>query len=339
MKRALLLFPLLLIFTVVGFQVQTAHAWCTPRILHCGDVIDSNTVRGHDDISRYSCTGTTNWNGKAHVYRIDHAGDSLLIHLDWTGNTQHAIGVFVLTSCNANACIAHDAHNLRLRLNSGQYWIVVDSRYDNGTAYRLTVTCGDHRLPVELVSFTGTDSPDGIHLAWATASETDNNRFRVERQPQDTEEWDAIGQVNGQGQSTEMTNYSFVDQGAQTGMTYAYRLISEDINGDTHELQLITVSHSLVAAAQMPTQFRLLGNYPNPFNPNTRIAFEVPDQSNITLSVFDISGRLVSTVASGVFAAGTHEVNFDATALPSGVYFARLLGAQQPQMIKMVLLK
>ncbi|HEY3296533.1 MAG TPA: T9SS type A sorting domain-containing protein [bacterium] len=338
MKTTLRFFSLMIILAIAGFQVQTAHAWCTPRILQCGDVIDSSTVRGHDDIYRYSCTGSTNWNGKAHVYRINHGGDSLWIRLNWQGDSQHALGVFVLTSCNQNACIAYNAHNLNLRLPSGQYWIIVDSRTDAGTSYELSVFCGDDRLPVELLSFTGADASDGVHLAWSTASETDNSRFRVERQIQDSEEWDFIGQVSGQGQSTSETSYSFVDQTAQDGMMYAYRLISEDINGGTHELQLITVAHG-TPAAQVPAGFRLLGNYPNPFNPSTRIAFDLSEQSHITLNVFDVSGRTVATLASGVFDAGAHEVNFDGTGLPSGVYFAQLVGAQQPQLIKMVLLK
>lgn len=338
MKRVLFLLPLFVFIGLVGFRVQTAHAWCTPRILHCGDVIDSSTVNGHDDINRYSCTGTTNWDGKAHVYKITHLGDSLWIRLEWQGDSQHEIGVFVLSQCDQNTCIAHDAHSLDLHPPAGQYWIIVDSRTDAGTTYRLRIYCGDHTLPVELLSFTAVDGPDGVRLAWSTASETNNSRFRVERQLQDSEVWDLVGQVNGQGQSTVRSNYSFVDQTAQQA-TYAYRLISLDVNGEAYELQLITVTHGSSASSQVPTEFRLLGNYPNPFNPSTRIAFDIPAQTRTTLRVFDVAGRLVSTLASGVYEAGNHEVTFDAEALPSGVYFAQLQTAEQSQMIKMVLLK
>jgi hypothetical protein len=339
MKNALILLPLFALIVLFSAQVQMANAWCTPRILHFGDIIDSSTVQGHDDINRYSCTGTTNWNGKAHVYKITHGGDSLLIHLDWQGNSNHALGVFVLRQCNQNTCIAYDPHTLNLRLNAGEYWIVVDSRTDAGTHYRLTVTCGDHRLPVELLSFAATDAADGVHLAWATASETDNSSFRVERQMQDTDDWTLIGQVTGQGQSTARSDYSFVDQSAEQGMTYAYRLLSMDLNGASHELQLVTASHGSVASQQTPTEFRLLANYPNPFNPTTRIAFDVPAQGYITLRVFDIGGRLISTLLSEVREAGHYEVTFDGANLPSGVYFAQLVNSQQSQMMKMILLK
>jgi hypothetical protein len=339
MKRALSLLPLIALVALISFHTQSAFAWCTPRILQCGSVIDSTTAQGHDDINRYNCTGNTNWNGKAHVYKINFVGDSLYINLAWTGNSNHTLGVFVLTACNQNTCIAYNAHNLALHLSPGEYWIVVDSRYDYTTAYTLRLTCEDEQLPVELLSFGATDAADGVHLNWSTATETNNSAFRVERQAQDTEDWSLVGQVNGNGQSSTHTNYSFVDANAQTGMVYAYRLVSVDLGGQSHELQLITVTHSSVATAETPTEYRLVGNYPNPFNPSTRIVFDMASAGLATVKVFDINGRLVNTLASSSFAAGRHEINFDASGNPSGVYFAQLQTAAGTQMIKMVLMK
>jgi hypothetical protein len=339
MKRVLFLLPLLALVALIGFSTQSAYAWCTPRILHCGDVIDSNTVQGHDDINRYNCTGSTNWNGKAHVYKINFVGDSLYINLAWTGNSNHTIGVFVLSACNQNTCIAYNAHNLALDLNPGEYWIIVDSRYDYGTAYTLSLTCEDEQLPVELLSFGATDAADGVHLNWTTATETNNGSFRLERQAQDREDWNLVTQINGRGQSSVHTNYSFVDAGAETGMAYAYRLVSVDLGGQTHELQLVTVTHSSVATTETPTEYRLVGNYPNPFNPSTRIIFDMAQAGHATVKVFDIAGRLVTTLASGTFEAGRHEINFDASDNPSGVYFAQFQTVEGTQMIKMVLMK
>jgi hypothetical protein len=338
MKKLAMMFPLVLMIALLSVQVS-AFAWCTPRILQCGDVIDSSTVHyGHDDISRYSCTGTTNWYGNAHVYKITHLGDSLRVQLDWTGNSNHALGVFILSDCNATHCLAYNAHTIATVLSPGTYWIIVDSRTDYGNSYRLTITCGDHNLPVELLSFTATDAPEGVNLDWSTASETRSASFRIERQLQDTEDWTVVGSVNAQGESVARTDYHFVDTNAGAGLTYAYRLISVDLGGQSSELQLVVTSHSAPAAAAA-TEFRLIGNYPNPFNPSTHIAFETLDTAPITLQVFDVSGRLVQTLASGTFSAGVHEATFDASNLPSGIYFARLQGAQINHSIKMVLMK
>ncbi len=74
----------------------------------------------------------------------------------------------------------------------------------------------------------------------------------------------------------------------------------------------------------LPSQFRVLGNYPNPFNPSTNIRFTLPEAGTITLKVFDLLGRDVETVALGSREAGAHETSFNAAQLPSGVYLYRL---------------
>ena len=70
--------------------------------------------------------------------------------------------------------------------------------------------------------------------------------------------------------------------------------------------------------------FRLYQNYPNPFNPSTVIEFSIPQVSNVSLSIFDLLGKEITTLVKGPMAAGTHRVTFDAVNLPSGVYIYRL---------------
>jgi hypothetical protein len=87
------------------------------------------------------------------------------------------------------------------------------------------------------------------------------------------------------------------------------------------------------------TDFRLIANYPNPFNPSTMIHFEVAQAGEISLDIFDVQGRLVENLVSGTRDAGSYQVGFDAAGLSSGVYFARLSGAARSEMMKMVLMK
>jgi hypothetical protein len=337
MRKVLMFLIPLSVLALITLNVPAAHAWCTPRILHCGDVIDSNTVNGHDDVSTFNCSGNIHWDGKAHVYEFHHPGDSLWVTLDWTGTD--TIAVFLMSDCNQNHCLAYGIHGFKVKRNAGDYWLAVDSRKDRGTDYILKLFCGDHRLPVELLAFNAQDSESGVRLSWSTASETDNSRFRVERQLENREDWNLVGVVAGQGQSTTQTNYSYLDETAQAGTTYAYRLVSESSTGEEDVLQLLVVTHAAPATHETPASFRLLSNYPNPFNPSTRISFEVPEQSQLSLRVFDITGHLVTTLADGIYEAGAHEATFDGAGLPSGVYFAQLTGPANAQMIKMVLLK
>ena len=87
-------------------------------------------------------------------------------------------------------------------------------------------------------------------------------------------------------------------------------------------------------------KFELFQNYPNPFNPSTNIQFSLPEAQNVTLIVFDVSGRKVATLFDGErLSAGSHTTNFHADHLSSGVYFYRLQAGINVQIKKMLLIK
>ncbi|MBI5021195.1 MAG: T9SS type A sorting domain-containing protein [Ignavibacteriales bacterium] len=91
-----------------------------------------------------------------------------------------------------------------------------------------------------------------------------------------------------------------------------------------------------------PDKFQLHQNYPNPFNPSTTISFDLPEQSLVTLKVYDILGKEVTTLFENEECdEGTTEIIFDASSLASGIYFYRLYtdNAQYHQLQKMILLK
>lgn len=90
---------------------------------------------------------------------------------------------------------------------------------------------------------------------------------------------------------------------------------------------------------ELPTQFCLRQNFPNPFNPSTSIEFQVPNQSPVTLKIFDVLGREVATLVSELKQAGTHAVKWDATQLSSGVYFYSLIAGQFRETRRMILMK
>jgi hypothetical protein len=91
----------------------------------------------------------------------------------------------------------------------------------------------------------------------------------------------------------------------------------------------------------LPTEFALIGNYPNPFNPSTTIKFVLPQTSDVTLEVFDVLGRRVASQSLGVRQVGENAVTFNAANLASGVYSYRLTMATSEAMVtgKMMLLK
>jgi hypothetical protein len=92
-------------------------------------------------------------------------------------------------------------------------------------------------------------------------------------------------------------------------------------------------------ADDVPEAFHLAPNYPNPFNPETTIAFTVPQQAHVRLVVYDVLGRAVAVLVDGPQPAGMHEARFDASGLPSGVYVYRLQAEGFSQTRTMVLLR
>ena len=94
----------------------------------------------------------------------------------------------------------------------------------------------------------------------------------------------------------------------------------------------------------LPTSFKLEQNYPNPFNPSTMIRYEIPGQARndnmlVVLKVYDVLGNEIATLVNEEKPAGTHEVKFSATALPSGIYFYRIQAGSFIQTKKMILLR
>ncbi len=85
--------------------------------------------------------------------------------------------------------------------------------------------------------------------------------------------------------------------------------------------------------------FSLHQNYPNPFNPSTNISYTLPNNGQVKLEVFDITGRLVSTVVDQRQTAGQYTLRFDGANLASGIYFYRLKAAQQVEIRRMTLIK
>lgn len=90
---------------------------------------------------------------------------------------------------------------------------------------------------------------------------------------------------------------------------------------------------------EAPTAFALHANYPNPFNPQTTIRFDVTAPAHVRLSIFDVLGRKVATLIDQPLPPGTHQAIFDARDLPSGAYFYRLEAAAYQETRRMVLLK
>ncbi len=89
----------------------------------------------------------------------------------------------------------------------------------------------------------------------------------------------------------------------------------------------------------IPAEYNLLQNYPNPFNPATTITFDLPEQSRVSLTVYNILGEQVASLVDEVREAGRHQAVFDASGFSSGIYFYRLSTDSYTETRKMLLIK
>jgi hypothetical protein len=89
----------------------------------------------------------------------------------------------------------------------------------------------------------------------------------------------------------------------------------------------------------IPTRFSIGQNFPNPFNPVTKFRFAVPKEARVTLTLYDVAGRLVRTLVDDDYEPGYHTATLSADGLASGVYFCRMASGDFSESTKLLLLK
>ncbi|TNE69454.1 T9SS type A sorting domain-containing protein [bacterium] len=125
--------------------------------------------------------------------------------------------------------------------------------------------------------------------------------------------------------------------------TYTVNMTVKTNNDGEHVFDVpiqLTIAETVSNENEMGIEkFELAQNFPNPFNPTTKISFSIPQASNVQLQIFDMLGRNVATVLNTNVAAGKHDVDFDANHLASGMYLYRIQAGTYSATRKMMLIK
>jgi hypothetical protein len=150
--------------------------------------------------------------------------------------------------------------------------------------------------------------------------------------------------VEGRGNTSQKSFYSYEDNTVAVGQIYAYRLVDVSFSG-------VTAYHEVIyQEVEAPVRFALEQNFPNPFNPSTNIKYSLPVDADVELRIFNILGQEVKTLVDQISKAGFYNVEWDGKdnlnqRVASGIYiysfYAKSLDGQQNfnRVMKMILIK
>ena len=282
---------------------------------------------------------------RGHSQQLSPGGKSILRYYDISPANNTSLNATLVFNYNHNELNGISESNLCLfrSTNLGETWDQKNGTVDtvnntvtlSGISSFSRWTLGDKNspLPVTLKSFSSSVNGRDVRLTWSTSSETNNAGFATERKTAESE-WTKIGFVKGNGTVSVPSNYSYEDRKLSSGK-YQYRLKQVDFNGNSEYFPL-----DGFAEVEAPAGFDLSRNYPNPFNPSTKIDFQIPVDSKVSLVIYDIIGREVKTLINNEFRkADYYTVEFNAAGISSGVYFYRMRAGDFREARKMIVLK
>ena len=243
---------------------------------------------------------------------------------------------FTVPNNSVNIVVSGTPHNRSYNFN-GSTWSLYSKDYE----FRAVMNITSYPMPVELTSFTASCVDDNVELIWRTATEVNNygfeiyrcNQISVSESNKNEEVWNWVGFVNGNGNSNSPNYYFFIDSKLNTSGKYFYKLKQIDIDGKSEYSPIAEVEYN------GPVKNELNQNYPNPFNPSTIIKWQTTVECWQIIKIYDILGKEISTLVNERKPAGNYEVEFNASQLPSGIYFYQLTAGSFVQTKKMIVTK
>ncbi len=261
-----------------------------------------------------------------------------------------------VSGTGTSATISYNTADIFLESEADDSWVInlddeniiisyVDDESATPNDGEAIVGSFDTPVPVELTSFSALIKDDSIELLWETATEVNNFGFEIERYtplvsdipPSRGESrgvWEKIGFIPGHGNSNSPKSYSFNDI-KSFGRKVYYRLKQIDFNGSFEFSNIIEIN----LEEEVPANFVLNQNFPNPFNPETVISYKLSKESNVELIVFDLLGNKIKDIVDEKQQAGSYSYNFNASELASGTYIYKLNADNNNEVKKMILIK
>jgi len=172
-------------------------------------------------------------------------------------------------------------------------------------------------MPVKLFDFTANRNEGKASLQWTTVTETNSDRFMIERSI-DGKKFNSIGSVKASGNSSGKVNYTFPDNDvANPSQTFFYRLKVVDVDGKYEYSQIVR----LAGAAS----FNTLNIYPNPASSVVTLSLNAGKKEQVSCTIISIEGKSIRSVIKNI-EKGVNSFNIDVSDLPPGVYIIKVNG-------------
>jgi len=216
----------------------------------------------------------------------------------------------------------------------------------------------DNPLPVDMISFKAEAANQKVILQWITAAEINNRGFIVYRSKNRYGIFNIIDSyimnatLKGAGNSSKKTEYKYIDNHLENNIKYWYKVADVDLNGTQNihgPVSAIPFEETIEQKqSNIPREFHLWQNFPNPFNPETLIRLSIPEikeqNEELLIEIYSVTGQKVRTLFEGRKTAGVHSFVWNGTDdagknLAGGIYYYRINSVWYQKTCKMILVR
>ncbi len=230
------------------------------------------------------------------------------------------------------------------QVDPGSYYYRVKGHYDGEqledepwTAIQSVSTVSDAATAIELSEFELIPQKGQIHIHWQSSSQSENTKFLIERKTANTN-WQTIYEIPGAGTNSIKMNYEYHDLNVIPGIRYYYRIMDLDYAG---KLDSSNVLSSEISGDIFPDHASFVLNeiYPNPFNPETSISFNILHDTEINMSIYSSNGQLVDIISDRYYHAGSYILTWNPKGLATGIYFLKINSMNRINTCKLLYMK
>ncbi len=227
---------------------------------------------------------------------------------------------------------------------------VLGMSFSADAQYSMAESSGDASLPVTLSSFTANAKDGEVTLRWRTETEVDNLGFYIYHSESKDGPFVRVNDSMIPSAGNSPHEYKYTDEHIESGRRHFYYIEDVDISGMKNRSKIIEAFVvPIVLPRELPKESVLLQNFPNPFNPETWIPYQLVEDAEVTIRIYNVFGKLINTISLGEKEAGFYTnkdeaaywdgMNIAGEQAASGTYFYQIQAGEFSAIRRMVIVR